>query len=687
MTVRLRIPLGRPRATRLQGVEAALEECAFLAGADGGWALEGVLECRAAYVGTDGAMRVRSRRALFRQGVPGLEGAGGGAFTARVRGVDYRMVCRPGRAFGDAVDVSVHLEAARVAPPPEGGGEGGTGPAGAEASIRCTPLQVEERVAERTEDVLEEMEVLLDLAAFKVIDVQCRVADLAARSLAGAVVVEGRLFEQIYYVAEDGLIHYQHAEQPFQRSLEVPADAGVNAHAQASVRSVEHELTRDGRLLLEKICLRLGVRVTRSVDLEAVTDLPARPGMDVERDLVRVDQVIGSAFTRTLEKGVTRLPVPATGIVKVVAAVEDLRPQALRGQVLVEGVVREQIFYASGGTSFHQEAEIPFSTVLDVPGAEPGMQALGEGRVEEASARLRPDGREVEREILLGVSVRVTDPRTLRLVTAASGPGLEVAERRLKVDRLVGSTRVQMMLQKKVTLVSRALGIARVVGSIQDLQCEVIPDQVIVQGRFHQQVFFVDRQKIERHQTEDLPFTHLVDLPGALPGMAAEVQPRVKHLSHALAPEGNAFTEKIVVDLEVRLAEAVDLSVVTGVRLPGAAGAAAAAGGEAGEAGGGDLVRCQGFLALPRPAVAVHEVRPALGRGAGGAPFRRIRVHAFYSARNRVVYHAEEDHPVPGNRPAVSLREFRWQPASPSPGGCEGIRWEAVLQCSASRLT
>lgn len=686
MTVRLLIPLGRPRATRLQRVEADLEECAFVAGAGGGWMLEGVLECRAAYVGTDGAVRVRSRRAAFRQGVPGWEGRGGEALTARVSGVDYQMVCRPGRPFGDAVDVRVHLDAAPVPPAPAGGGEGAAAPAEAEPSVRFTPLEVEERVAERAEEVLEEMEVLLDLAAFKVIDVQCRVADLTARALAGAVLLEGRLFEQIYYVAEDGLIHYQHAEQPFQRSLEVPADPGVNAHGQASVRSLEHELTRDGRLLLQKICLRLGVRVTRSVDLEVVTDLPARPGMDVERDLVRVDQVIGAAFTRTLEKGTARLPVPATAVVKVVAAVEDLRPQVLHGQVLVEGVVREQIFYASGGTSFHQEAEIPFSIVLDVAGAEPGMQAQGEGRVEEASARLGPDGREVEREILLGVRVRVTDPRTLRLVTAVSGPGLEVAERRLKVDRLVGSTRVQMMLQKKVTLVSRALGIARVVGSVQDLQCEVIPDQVIVQGRFHQQVFFVDRQKIERHQTEDLPFTHLVDLPGALPGMAAEVQPRVKHLSHALAPEGNAFAEKIVVDLEVRVAEAVDLSVVTGVRLPGASGAAAATD-AGGGAGGGDLVRCRGYLALPRPAAAVHEVRPALCRGDGDGRFRLLRVHAFYSARNRVVYHAEEDHPLPGDRPVASLREFRWQPASPSDGGCEGIRWEAVLQCSGSRST
>lgn len=685
MTVRLLIPLGRPRATRLQRVEADLEECAFVPGAGGGWMLEGVLECRAAYVGTDGAVRVRSRRAAFRRGVPGGEGSGGG-FTARVSGVDYQMVCLPGRAFGDAVEVRVHLDAVRLAAPPEGAGEGAAAPAEAEAPVRVTPLEVEERVAERAEEVLEEMEVLLDLAAFKVIDVQCRVADLAAQALAGAVVLEGRLFEQIYYVAEDGLIHYQHAEQPFRRSLEVPADAGCNAHGQASVRSLEHELTRDGRLLLQKICLRLGVRVTRTVDLDAVTDLPARPGMDVERDLVQVDQVIGSAFTRTVERGTARLPVPASAVVKAVAAVEDLRPQALHGQVLVEGVVREQVFYASGGTSFHQEAEIPFSTVLDVPGAEPGMQAQGEGRVEEASARLGPDGREVEREILLGVWVRVTDPRTLRLVTAVSGPGLEVAERRLKVDRLVGSTRVQMMLQKKVTLVSRALGIARVVGSVQDLLCEVIPDQVIVQGRFHQQVFFVDRQKIERHQTEDLPFTHLVDLPGALPGMAAEVQPRVKHLSHALAPEGNAFAEKIVVDLEVRVTEAVDLSVVTGVR-PAGASAGAAPGGAGGEAGGGDLVRCRGVLALPRPAAAVHEVRPALCGGDGDGGFRRLRVHAFYAARNRGIYHAEEDHPLPGDRPVASLREFRWQPASPSDGGCEGIRWEAVLQCSGSRST
>lgn len=670
VTVRVLVPLRRPRAVRVLEAGADMAELGVARWGDR-LALEGALRCRVAYVGTDRAVRTREQRVLFFHQLPAASADGQAPPGVRVAAVDCALRYREGRAFGDAADLAVHLA---LEPPGERDGE-----AVPEAARRPQPasalLQVEELVGEAWEEVLEAAEVLLDLAAFKVIDVQCEVADLKAQALAGAVVMEGRLWEQIYYVAEDGLIHYQHAEVPFEHALALACAPGLNARAQAQVRALDFELTQDGRLLAQKISLRLQARATRAVELELLTGLDA-PGVEVTRDRVRVDRVVGFASARTLERRTSRLPTPAGEIVKVVAAVGEARPQVLAGQVLVEGVMRQQVFYTTAGTSYHFDEEVPFGCVLDLPGAAPGMQAQVEARVEEASARLSADGREVEREALVVVGARVTEPATLEVVTAVSGEGVEAESRRLRLERLVGQTTGQVMLQKRAPLVSRALGIARIVGTIRELQCEVIPDQVIVQGVLHQQVFYVDWQRVERYQTEDLPFTHLVDLPGVLPGMTAEVHPRLKHLSHALAPEGNAFAEKAVVELGVRVVEAMDLQAVSRVRLPERAAPAPA---------GGEPVACDGFVLFPWPfAAGVREVRPALAASAGdGGGFDALRVHAYYLGPNAVVYHAGGEFPVPGGRRAIAVREFRWFPVEIEAGRYEGVRWEAVLQCAS----
>lgn len=635
----------------------------------GALVLDGELEYAVTYVGTDAAVRRRDGRVAFRRAVEtGEVGEGNAIVSVRVRVVDFELRRFAGRAYGDTLDYRAQVQVFPAEPvPPARPGSRASCPA------RYSPLQVEELVAEQGADALEEREVALDLAAFKVIDLQTSVAEAVGEVLAGTVLVEGALFQKIYYVAEDGLIHYQHAEFPFQKMVEVAgAGPGLQVQVTVRVRSVEYDLSGDGRRLAEKLQLALQVKAARLVELEAMTDLMAPPGIEVRRDLVRVDRVVGRGQGRSRESGMIRLPAPGGRLVKVAAVIEDLQSQVLHGQVLVEGTVREQVFFTTGGTAYHQEEEVPFTCVLDVPGAEPGMLARAQARVEEVAPDPGAEGPEVAQEVVVAVTVRVTEGRALEVVTALDGPGLTVERRRLTVERLVGQGAAQLMLQKKAVLVSRALGIVRVVGSIQDLICEVIPDQVIVQGRFHQQVLFIDRHKVERHQTEDVPFSQLVEVPGALPGMAADVEARVKHLSHSLLPEGGGFAEKAVIDLAVWVVERAELSVVTGVAGGPAAGTAS---------GPGDLVALSGMVPLPRPyAERVGEVRTAV------CPSGALRVHVFFVAPNRLVYHTCRDFSLAGGMP-LGVREFRWTPVAGSRGLCEGVRWEAVLACSASRST
>lgn len=674
------VSLRRPFARGIKDVTGEVTELSFRR-REGSLQLEilGTLEYRITYIGKDNAVRFREGAVAFRRLLTGewveedipLLASG-------VDGFEYDLQTFPGREYGEHLTWLARVEVIRL--PDAHTPNGPPAPVGASPDFTFTPLQVEELVAERAYDILEERDVTLDIAAFKVIDVQATVSAVDTQMLSDALIINAVLFERIYYVAEDGLIHYQHAEINLERSVEIPAKREMNGRADLRVRSVEFELSSDGCRLSQRIIIGVRVKTTRTMEMEVVTGLPEEEEVRVTREQVRVDTVVGRGTGSTQAEKTVRLPSHGGDTVKAIAAVEEVRAQVVQGQVMVEGIVHVQMFYTCDGIAYHAEDEVGFHGLVPVDGAEPGMNALVEARVGEVAAEVSPADRAAGIRVDLILDARVTEGRTLQVVTAVAGDVLQAEHRHLKVERLVGQTGAQLMLQKRVVLVSKAVAVSRLAGTVLDLSWEIIPDQVIVQGRVHQQVFFVDRRKIERHQTEEIPFSYLVEVPGALPGMKAQVYPRIKHVSSRLAPDGDTFVEKVVLELSVRIEETVDLAVVTDVR-----GFPRPAVGSGDATGNGSLLPVRGAVHLSRPhAVAVEEVKPAL-YGTGG--FSAVRVHAYYVAPNRLVYHTREDFPLAGSFPVAGVREFRWMPVMEEGGRCREIRWEAIVECSASPST
>lgn len=702
-----RISLGRRGAMDVRDLRTELRDL-VVERRGGRMAVGGRLVAILEYMGRDGRVHVAEAVDPFRRVVLAAEGAAADRLPprARVRAVQYALRCLPGREWGREVDYQVDLEVEPVPPPSvpvTAGAEEANRPAVPEPPIepRYRLLRVDEVIGENRADFLVEQRIALDLPAVKVIDVHGAVTDLRAETLEDNVILQGTLFRQVYYVGEDGLIHYQHGDAAFEETVAVPgAKPGMNVQTLVRARESEHELL-DGRQLVEKVELQADVKVTRTVDVDILTDLAVPPGVQVATDTVDVEQVVGRGAVRHLLESAVRLAAPAERVTRVVADAGPTSVQVVADKVIVEGAVQKQVFYVGrDGMEYHQAEEAPFSAFLEVPGARAGMQAQVEAGVEEVESELDTIDNRLRQRLLLRLAALVTEGVSLQVVTGISGPGIEADARPLKVERLVTQNAARVMIVRKATLVSRALRIVDVIGAVQDLTVEVIPDQVIVQGRVHQQVFFIDRHKVQRHQTEEAVFNHLIEAPGARPGMRAQVRPFVKYISTILAPEANSMTEKIILDLQLKVVETVALTAVAGVRLTGTgdghpAHGVQAASGPAGAGEGiafslaGTLVPAAPPLEAPADlAAAVLDARLE-GNGGRAAVSGTLRLHLYYTARDRRLYRHEGRVPfrqevaavVPEVADvAVRVRNVRWEVAPPPRGAGAAVRWHADLE-------
>ena len=327
------------------------------------------------------------------------------------------------------------------------------------------------------------------------------------------------------------------------------------------------------------------------------------------------------------------LPLTAVKIRNIVGKVINLTVEIIPNKVIVQGIVHQQIFFVGNdGVVHHQATEENFSTFMDIPGVQPGMNGNVTANIEDTLSELAPNGLSFVLKTILEVFVKVTETVQIN-VTAGIGPTLYLKQ-------VVGENSTQTLVESDLTLLTPAIKIDEIVGSVCDLSIETISDKVIVQGIFHEQIFFIDTANIGRHQAQDTPFSFFVDIPGAVQGMNVIVQPRIEGIFYNLLSD-TLLHQKAVLEFFVKVTENVLLPV---------------------EVGTGPLFKVDEFVGenrveeltetlvfLNRPAVKIREILASLKNLVTHVIPNKLIVQGilhkqiFYIGIDNIEYHQAED--------------------------------------------
>ncbi|BDG60882.1 DUF3794 domain-containing protein [Caldinitratiruptor microaerophilus] len=236
-------------------------------------------------------------------------------------------------------------------------------------------------VGEATQVVPVENVVTLEREAIKIRDVRVSLESITAEVSDDQVIFQGTLDKQIFYIATNNEEFHQEEKVPFTGAVVIPgARPGHNVQIRPQLIRVDRFLT-SATQVRQRVILSVFVKVTETIDVNVAEDITG--------PLAVCRRVVASGTRQVLVESVVELSIAAQKVHEIQARLADLTCEVISNKVIVQGNLHKQIFFVGSDDIVHHQAEeIPFTTFVEVPGAQPGMTCTVSGMVEHISWHL-----------------------------------------------------------------------------------------------------------------------------------------------------------------------------------------------------------------------------------------------------------------------------------------------------------
>lgn len=434
----------------------------------------------------------------------------------------------------------------------------------------------------------------------KIADVDSEIVELDYEVLPNKVIIKGALHKQIYYIeapAEDQIDdridpdpytvkEYTIMREEFTDFVHIQGakpdmDALIDAQLLYVDTNAQGDFPTD--TIHQAAVISVTVKVIDILQLDVVTDVTG-PGITVEKELFNVDSVVGEKRKQTTVTAEHELRDDARKIKEMDAVCRDLDYEILPGKVIVRGTLHKQIYYVDevDDTVQEQSFDSEFSVVVDIPGAEPEMDAYIKCKVEYCEANLIQADAEgvsdrVKANCILQLFVKVTEMIELNIVTNVKGAAVD--RRRIRVEDVIGKECHQENVNQSIDVTApddvpddlRVKKTKELHAKVRNVTYEKIRNKVIVKGYIHVQAYYVDcsTEQELRETSADIPFTTFVHFDGVTEDTMVEVTERVEYTDVKLEGE-SCQTTKVraiaILEICVRAYELKDFVVVVDVK-------------------------------------------------------------------------------------------------------------------------
>ncbi len=361
--------------------------------------------------------------------------------------------------------------------------------------------------------------VTLMTPAKKIREIRASIVELSEVVQRGRVIVSGKIHKQILYVGPDDLVRHQAEEVEFTKTIPVAgARPGLRSQLRGKVESVTFELV-DRNTVRQTVTIHIEVKVYRFCQLRVV--------VDEEGPLLKALVVVAKRAVAGLKEDIQDFE--ARKLIRVSVRVRDVSWEVVPGQVRVSFKIVKEIFFVDvDNKKAFKEKVLDVMHTVTIPEAEPGMDCqvlvqLGNPFVRLIFPPSCPVSVKIEERLPFSIFVKLA-----RLVQVPVALDPE-AGRLVKADVVVAENQKQILVEDLIKI-PPAKKIIEVLARARRVRCKVIDDKVIVQGFIHKQIFFVGRDDVVHHIAVDVPFSALIDVPGARPGMHCQVFTRIEHL-------------------------------------------------------------------------------------------------------------------------------------------------------------
>lgn len=248
--------------------------------------------------------------------------------------------------------------------------------------------------------------------------------------LPNKIIVNGTISLRVIYEAAvpSQSVHVAHFTIPFESFVEIPgAQPGMMVLADAKVEFISIDVNSTRRVLTARIIIQTKVKVIRVQSIHVITNVTGVAGLEVERELVRVQEVLGENRSQEIVRELIDIPEekPLAAAILDSSSVPSVnRTIVAPGKVIVDGTIAQRIIYeplADPTQTVHTlHFTVPFSGFVVLPEARPGMNARVQVDVEHANFEVPPAGEPIMVTKIIQLVARIFRTRQVYVVTDVS---------------------------------------------------------------------------------------------------------------------------------------------------------------------------------------------------------------------------------------------------------------------------
>ncbi len=407
----------------------------------------------------------------------------------------------------------------------------------------------------------------------RVLEVTTRILNTEYTVEEGGVLVSGNIEVGVTYVGApvdvdgdgepdeytDQPVHYFHDTVSFDNFIEIPeAEEGMSAYVDVDVIRANYNFNpmTDDRSVEVNVIIRKFAKVLEYRQITIVTDVKGIRQELVEKELLRIENVVAENTAQVIVEGVIEVPEQKPPIERVLrvqgGTIETVSTEVVEDAVIVDGEFEAGVMYVGapvdvngdGVADEYTDQPVHFahdsftiSEVIDVPGAEPGMSEYVDVRVKRWSYNFVEGTKEVQVEALLEFFVKVTEPRQIMVVIDVNSDRVELERELLRVEEVIGENTISETITKQLVVPSNKPNIEKVLeGNAQlfDPSCTVEDGGALIQFNLEGSVIYVaaptDIDDDGEVEYEDQPvhyfhrtfegLTNFVEIPDAEEGMS-----------------------------------------------------------------------------------------------------------------------------------------------------------------------
>ncbi|AOT70189.1 DUF3794 and LysM peptidoglycan-binding domain-containing protein [Geosporobacter ferrireducens] len=262
--------------------------------------------------------------------------------------------------------------------------------------------------------------------------------------------------------------------------------------------------------------------------------------MSVEliRDLLKIDQVTGENHTQALVEGDILVPdikPDISNVLSVDGMVNITKKEILQDKIVVDGVVNFKIFYtAETGDQpmYSMNASAGFNQNIDMPGIKSDMMSEVIAAVEHVDFQITNE-RKLAVKSVVNLSAKALDSSKMDVLREIYGlEDVQVLRNKIQYNDLVGSNQAETIVRETFEIdedLPEIREILRCEAVAVEKETKVTDGKVIISGIVKTNTLYLgeDERNPMIQLKHEIPFTHFVELNGAMKDMDSKIAVKV----------------------------------------------------------------------------------------------------------------------------------------------------------------